>query len=510
MPIRSVCIVGGGTAGWMTATALAKNIPDLVITIIEPDSIGTIGVGEATVPSVKDFILYTLGFNEQEWMASCNATYKTSLKFNNFTSVDKDDSYFHTFTPTPIKIIDWRALSLGKQKLRAYDEYNLMAEVSRQNKFDLGSTEGAYSYNLDASKFSSYCKSKCLEVGVTLVTDAVDKVMAEDGLIEKLVLITGEIIDADMFIDCTGFASILHKQALGSDFVSFSEFLPNNNAFATRISRDCNSEIDNYTTCQALGNGWSWNVPLYDRDGVGYVYSDKFITKADALAEFKTYLKGKYGVDVDSLDIAHIPFGDSVGYTPTPWTGNCVAIGMSFSFIEPLESTALWATTNQITSLVSAIQSNSTGAVYRELFNEEMTTMIKKFRDFIVLHYSSGKREDTAYWKDLKNNIKIPIEVIEKIRNLETPNPEMGKATTLFGDDSWTTVALGQQIINPKDKHLITFNNLDAYSDEALKNIKRYAKKFNTEIEALYLKNKRVVNSMSTHREYLDEYIYRK
>jgi tryptophan halogenase len=500
-----ICVVGGGTSGWMTVSAIIKHIPKAKITIIEPDSIGTIGVGEATVPAVSEFINVFLGFDEKDWMKECNATYKTALKFNNFVSTEETDSYFHTFTFTPIKSLDWAIMYNYGDCDKSYDEFDIGAEMSKQNKFTKKWLTDGYGYNFDASKFADFCKSYCVDKGIVLNTEKVEKVNIDSyGQIQSLDMSNGKSIEADLFVDCTGFVSILNKKTMKSEFVSFEEHLPNNNAIATRIPRGIDKDIDNFTTCQALKNGWSWSVPLYNRDGVGYVYSDEFVSKEDALIEFKEYVKNKYNINPEELDYNQLSFGGNIGYTPTAWNKNCVAIGLSSAFIEPLESTALWITTYQIQMLVENLIANNIGKSSQDLFNYRFTRTMKNFLNFVVLHYSSCSREDTEYWKKIKHSISIPNEVIENITALERQMGVPDNGVPDFGDTSWEVVRICQNIGTCNAKSII-FDAIDREED-----VVGYAMNFSKRVNKLYMENKEIVSNMQTHREYLDQHIYKR
>lgn len=512
-----ICIVGSGTSGWMSALAIHNKIPDADITIISPENKPTIGVGEATVPYVASFIKKTLGLEESEWMKECNATYKLSLKFNNFTyQKDKNDEYFHVFNyeGESISAVDWIIKDLYKDDKDSigYSGQFLSAELSKRNKFDKKHFGSDWSYNFDAEKFGLICKRK-VEAFAEINTNFVASVVESNKGIDYLVMSDDAKIEADLFIDCTGFASVLHRKTLGGKFISWSDYLPNNKAIATRVPRDPNSEIPVYTSCYGLDNGWSWSVPLWNRDGMGYVYSDKYTTSQQAEQELKELIDVVHGENTSSeLVFKHIDFGDSVGYTPEPWIKNCVAVGLTSVFIEPLESSALWCTCTQIDRLIDVIRVDeninaSRINVYNKLFSE----MALEIKDFIVLHYSSVLRGDSEYWKDIRLNQKMSPELIEELSRVRSNDwGSVAKNKKYFDSESWILVCISQNVMGHSLPSSLSWQgvDIDKLNDGEKTLLKSHISFVEKHTNTIKNKNKSIASDTQSHRDYLTENVY--
>jgi tryptophan halogenase len=513
--IKKVCIVGSGTSGWLTAMALKKQTPWVDVTVISPTDIPTIGVGEATIPIVAEFIYSYLGMVESEWMEKCNATYKVSLRFSNFTYSPKQraDTYYNVFEQDAYSIspFDWTFKNVkGEVDNTKYGSQFLQTKMSEGHKFE--KRKGArfnYSYNMDAKMFGTLCHDIVKDVITIKDTKVVDVDHDEYG-ITALHLEDGSKETADLFIDCTGFYSILGKKTLGAEFISLKDYLPNNRAVVTRVGREEDEDIPVYTDCQALGNGWVFTVPLWNRDGTGYIYGDKYINPKEAEEEFREHLLKTYPQkDLSSLKFKHFDFTDNVGYTPTPWLKNCISIGLSSCFVEPIESTALGVTVDQIKNIVEFIKS---GDVVRssviKTFNNNYEIHMKNIRDFIVLHYSSAKREDTKYWKEIKYNQKIPDSLASLLGNMQDNEWGLVDITDtgqLFRNGGYSAVGICQEAIPNYSPTDLTWDglSLNFLNEQQKEKLNIYVDDILEKEKSINKYHQELADNMLTHREYL-------
>lgn len=418
MKIKSVCIVGGGSSGWMTAAALVKLCPWIDVTLVE-SKVPTVGVGESTLGHINAF-LRMLGLKDEEWMPKCNATYKNSIRFTNFAKKDGTsfeypfvDGYDMSFAPDGLKT--W-----GELKTKFPEEFpntsfaefyatanTLLAKHNKQTKNEdnsLPSFDFRYdtAYHMDAQAFGEYLKEDiCLPAGVTHVEGSIHSHTKDRmGNIEQILCTNGRKLYADLFIDCTGFRSLILENWMGSEFISFKDYLQNDKAWAVRIPyTDRKNQMENVTDCTAIENGWVWNIPLWNRIGTGYVFSSRFVTQEDAQQEFKNHLKERYpDLDVEELkpfliDIKH-------GRRRWAWKNNVVGIGLSYGFVEPLESTGLLTTHENILKLVDILnrREGTVTNIERHSFNFAVQQQIEGFRNFVAMHYALSARRDTPYW----------------------------------------------------------------------------------------------------------------
>jgi len=427
---KSVTIVGGGTAGWMTAAYLKKAAPSVNVTLVESATIRTIGVGEATFSTIKLFFDF-LGLEEQDWMPSCNATYKLAIKFENWR---KDGAYFyHPFqryeTVDGYNMAEWW-LKL-KQDEEAFDRACFTIPEICDRKLSPRFFDGSvfddkvqdyfaggrrpknsflsdhkvqypYAYQFDASLLAEFLKGYAMRRGVKQVIDEVNDVnLAEDGRIDHVVTQSHGAIHGDLFVDCTGFRGLLINQALKEPFISFSDSLLCDSAIALQVPSDIETDgIRPYTTATAMNYGWSWNIPLYGRVGTGYVYSSAFTSKEDAELEFRNHL----GPVAEGLRANHIKI--RVGRTRNSWVKNCIAIGLSSGFVEPLESTGIFFIQHGIEELVSHLPGTTIDEEMVRSYNRVIAEGIDGVRDFLTLHYCTTERTDTEFWRAVKH---VPI-----------------------------------------------------------------------------------------------------
>lgn len=420
MNVKTVTIVGGGSSGWMAAAALSKLCPFLDITLIESENVGTVGVGESTLGHINKF-LGLLGLKDEDWMAECKATYKNSIRFTNFR--ENDGTFFEypfirgfDLTDKPGGLNAWSELATmypDEFTPNTFAEFyatgnTLLAKYNRQTKNEKGilryyNFRYDTAYHLDAQLFGQFLRDKiALPNGVKhLKGDVQDYLKNERGDIIKIVTQQGQILQSDLWIDCTGFKSILLENWMGSQFMPFKDYLSNDRAWACRLPYiDREREMHNVTDCHALGNGWVWNIPLWSRIGTGYVFSTRFTTPEDAEIEFRKHLAVKHSPKI-AEEAKMFPVFIRHGKRRRAWVNNVVGVGLSYGFVEPLESTGLLTTHENIIKLVDALNRRH-GFVTRteiEGFNLAVDHEVTGFRDFVSQHYAFSKRTDTPYWR---------------------------------------------------------------------------------------------------------------
>lgn len=414
--MKRIVIAGGGTSGWLTAAYLASklgsyNDEKLHITLIESSDISTIGVGEATTPSIRA-TLADIGFDEFDFMRLCDASFKHGILFKNWTeATNQHDQYFHPFE-RPL-----RAGTDGLENywLRGFDVQNrpFHDAVSIQHQIaQLGLAPKTindrpydaplpYAYHLDAGKLADALKLAALSRGVEHVLETIVKVnLDETQHIRSLTLHNNEELSADLFIDCSGFGSVLIK-ALESDeqnFVDCNDILFCDSAVTVQIPYQSNEKIKPYTTSTAVKHGWIWDIGLTGRKGVGYVYSSNHSNDDEAEAVLKAYI----GHIEPNRPLRHLRF--RVGYRQKQWINNCIAVGLSSGFLEPLESTGIHLVEQAIWSLASLIPRYFSGGECSATFNVLMTEHYSHAINFVKYHYILSKRTDSAFWLDNVNS----------------------------------------------------------------------------------------------------------
>jgi tryptophan halogenase len=421
--IDSIVIVGGGSSGWMTAATLIKAFPNKEISVIESKDVPIIGVGESTLGGIRRWTRF-IGLDESSFFAHTDASFKLSIKFTDFYK--KDAGAFHYPFGSP-KIdegrnpfSDWHLKKYFYPDTPVTDMVQSMfpaAALFETNKFsrnengefDHFNPDNDVAYHFDAVKFGGWLRDHyCKPRGVNhIVSTVVDIITNNDG-IEKLILETGEVVTADLFVDCTGFKSILLAGALDEPFKSYSDMLPNNKAWATRLPyKDRGKELEGFTNSTAIENGWCWNIPLWSRLGTGYVYSDKFVTKETALEQFKQYLMSDKMIIPRSVeDISQLEFKEitmRVGIHERTFVKNVVAIGLSAGFIEPLESNGLFSVHEFLFYLVDILNRGEINQFDRDMYNVTVRDLFDNFAKFVALHYALSHRDDSEYWKNVRN-----------------------------------------------------------------------------------------------------------
>lgn len=449
-----VLIVGGGSAGWITASylnAVLNNggFPPVAVTVVESPSVGRIGVGEATVPSIRH-TLSRIGLEETTFMKAADATFKNAICFENWTAAG--GAYFHPFDRRAAEPSDGVARTwLGSDRSLPWaDMVSTLAALSVEGYApkalgwpSFGSTF-PYAYHMDAEKFADYLAGFSGQRGVAhLRDDVVDVEREEDGDIKAVRLASGGAIEADLFIDCTGFAGVLIGKVLGVDWVDFSHWLLCDRAVSFRIPYETHypDRIKPYTTATALSAGWAWDIGLLNRRGRGYVYSSAHIDDDAAEAE----LRALEGAHCDAFDARRLKF--RVGRRRAFWAKNVIAIGLSSGFIEPLESTALYTVEFAASALCDLFPRDGADVnVLRNRYNQLNASLFDEVLDFINLHYCLSDRRDTSFWRDAGDSSRM-TETINGRLSLWREKPpshfDFGKTLQLFSPQSYEYILYG-------------------------------------------------------------------
>ena len=411
--VKKIIVLGGGSAGWMTASTLVKEYPDKEITLIESPNTPIVGVGESTIGGIKFWTTY-LGIDDNEFFKYTDATYKLSIRFEDFYK--KGDGGFHYPFGEPVFINKADGYNEWIIKKHIYPEthrsdfaecfYPQMALVKNKKLFDNEKNEIPFNfrentaYHFDATKFGLFLKERyCLPRGVKHIVEDIKTIECNDNGIESL----NKKYKADLYFDCTGFKSLLLGETLQTEFESYSDMLPNNSAWATRVPyKSKKEEINCYTNCTAIENGWVWQIPLWSRWGTGYVYSDKFVDDETALQEFKNHLDKK-GQDYSNAEFKKIKM--RVGIHKRLWVKNVVGIGLAAGFIEPLESNGLFSVHEFIMRFIRNAQRDIITQWDRDNFTFQCKKFFRNFAEFVAMHYAMSNRDDTEYWRANANKV---------------------------------------------------------------------------------------------------------
>ncbi|MFV8782055.1 tryptophan halogenase family protein [Microbulbifer sp. SA54] len=422
----SILIVGGGTAGWMAANLLAQRFRggNVDITLVESDGIATVGVGEGSTPYLKNFFR-GLDIPESEWMPACQATYKCGIRFPNWSETPGFESYFHPFFSPLDREVGAEFFRLADRCRQGepasalpdhffHAPYLSEAAMSpipqRPLPFELD-----YAYHFDAGLLGAFLKNKAIARGVNHQIETVSEVLVEGGEIVGLSTVSGHRLTADFYIDCTGFRSQLLSALPGYRFRDYSSTLFNNAAVTLQLPRDHAEPLISATESAALTNGWMWRIPLQQRTGLGYVYSDDFISAEAA----ETELRSVSGAP-DSLECRHLKM--RVGRVDAHWSGNCLGVGLSQGFIEPLEATALMLVQFTLECFAGkfdpGVMTPDIGA--QEAFNRRINRMFDGVLEYVAGHYLLNTRTDSEYWRAAREDPAKPDFLVELLASWDS------------------------------------------------------------------------------------------
>ena len=432
MIIKNVTIVGGGTAGWLTAAYFSNQLPHLKITLVDKLVPSTVGVGEGTLLNLREF-LEECGFPEYEWIVNADGTYKSSILFANWQEEGKD--VWHPFYKratvinknTGMRLQDlWtqnQDLDFGKYASALY-------EVSVDNKVDTNRID-SYAYHVDCGKLVSYVHKK-LENKITFIQSDVININKENNNITSLELENGSIIHSDLYIDCTGWKNILGKP---QDRVDFDRLFCNAAVAGHVPYKDRDAELNPYVISEAVDHGWVWNIPVSTRIGSGLVFNKDVTDVEEAKRYFCEYWDNRISPD-DLKVLDWTPY-----YYKDMWSGNKVAIGLSSGFIEPLESTGVAMITAGITQLCNAIREQYVQQLDIDYFNTQMSILYEDCADFVSMHYYDNKRT-TPFWNFVKENFKVTERMqfyLDQMQDPKQPLPYDGHYNSIFIGANWTT-----------------------------------------------------------------------
>ncbi|NBT11699.1 MAG: hypothetical protein EBT24_12110 [Betaproteobacteria bacterium] len=503
-----IVIVGGGSSGWMTAATLVKCFPNKDITVVESNLIPTIGVGESTLLEFNDWLRY-LDIDIKEFMVATEASFKFGIGFTNFVE-EVDKTKYYIFGQPDLKdtwngMNDWYLLKLkninleNKDFVDYYYKHSYAASIG-VNKIPYEKSEHLYpfeflkdtAFQVNAIKFAEWLRENyCIPKGVKRIVSTVSSSIEKEEGIDYLILSDGFKLSADLFVDCSGFKSILLGKVMKPEFIHTKNLLPNNKAWFGPIKyTDKEKELELITNCTGLKNGWVWNTPLWSRIGSGYVYCDEYIDDDSALEEFKTHLNSKNMIvynpnRTDDMEFKKIEIKN--GYYKIPWIKNVVAIGLSHGFLEPMESTGLKFIHSAALALCKSLNTKKHTQFDIDIFNNEMTNSYESAFNFVSLHYSLSKRDDSPYWNYLTSQ-KQSKEIHQEVK--ESFGKNLSQIYVNWGYIARTNLHF-QHI--QKEYPYDIYQNIEIFEKIRRKKIQNA---------------KQYIDSCPTHYQYLKEYIY--
>ncbi len=449
-------IVGGGTAGWMAAAVLSRALgQQLSIRLVESDQIGTVGVGEATIPQIRHINQF-LDIDEDDMLRATGGTFKLGVQFNDWGRIG--DRYLHAFGDIglPLGLIPFQHYWLRqRQRGAAHDlwSYSLNAAACHDHRFGRLEKVGSspltgirYAYHLDASLYAQYLRQRCDPAVVQRTQGKVVDVRlhAHSGFIESLLLDSGEAIDGDLFIDCSGFRGLLIEGALKSGYHNWQHWLPNDRALAVASVRT--GPMRPYTQASARSAGWQWRIPLQHRTGNGHVYCSRYISDDEAASVLLANLDGPALGDPRPLRF-------TTGMRHQVWNRNCIALGLAAGFMEPIESTSIHLVQSGISRLLGMFPDRSFDPAIVAEYNRQTQFEYERVRDFLILHYKATQRRDTPFWQHC-GEMEIPDSLAHRIELFRSGGLVFREGEELFTEPGWLQVMLGQHI-EPRAWHAL-------------------------------------------------------
>ena len=525
MKVESICIVGGGSAGWMTAALLSKET-DMEICLIESANQKPIGVGESTIQHINRY-LQRLGIKDKDWMPHCNATYKAAIAFKDFRQKDTERFYYpfaglelppwnQYFKDEEEMLLRWQELRCMYPDLYPPEEFsffiNKQTILAHHNILCVSIPDRGFNidvhiaYHFNADKFGEWLAHNiALPNGVVHALGDVNNVIkTPDGNISAITTVDGQCISADLFVDCTGFKSLLLEQHMGQKFISFEDQLFNDSAIVTHVDyRDKVKQMKPYTDCVALKHGWVYNIPQWENIGTGYVYSSKYINECEAEIEFKEFLDAEYTPTAQNCPFNNIKIKH--GKHERGWVNNVVAVGLSYAFLEPLESTGLMTTHECAQFLGDALtrRDGYVSRIDRDVYNHASDSMIDKLKNFIVIHYNLTQRDDTQYWRDCAEKVEVNL---ESMGDVYSGYDDYVKLLDAIGVRGVNDMSDGQlYIVNGMGVGFLSKGIFNERSSQEMKDVIN-------ETHELYQRDKedriQWVNKQQSHYEYLKDNIY--
>ena len=485
--VRRIVVAGGGTAGWMAAAAIARTMGRTVeVTLVESEAIGTIGVGESTIPPLVTYNRL-LGINEAEFMRATQATFKLGILFDGWR--DGTDRYFHSFGTTGKD--HWSAgfqhywlHGLTKGHTRPYDDYCMELVAAMRGKFAHLPDEGMnYAYQLDSGLYAKFLRAMAEKDGTTRVEGRIAHVELDPatGDIAALRLDGDRRIEGDLFLDCTGFRALLIEGALHAGFDDWTHWLPCDAAIAVQ-TENVRAPVP-YTRAMAHDAGWQWRIPLQHRTGNGIVYCSRYLSKDDAQARLLGNVEGRVLTEPNVLRFV-------TGARRRQWHRNCVAIGLSGGFMEPLESTSIHLIQRAILRLIRMMPLRGVSPADVAEFNDQQHQDMLQIRDFLILHYKATSRDDSPFWRYVRE-MPVPDSLQQKIDLFRETARVFRRNEELFAENSWVQVMMGQGIA-PQSHHPIA----EKLSDDELTRLLRLLR---DQVE-------RTVSGLPDHAAYVAQY----
>ncbi|MCE2841452.1 MAG: tryptophan halogenase family protein [Novosphingobium sp.] len=495
-PIDRIVIVGGGTAGWMAAAVLSRlrKGRNLDITLVESEAIGTVGVGEATIPPFVDFNRL-LEIDEREMLAASQGSFKLGIQFVNWGK--QGDSYIHPFGAYGYQMGGisfhqvWRRFHTegDRRPIQVFNVETMAAYFGRFSKTEDYARDDLppvnYAYHLDAGRYAAFLRKYAEIRGVVRKEGRIEEVMLdpESGFVNAVKLDNGQELAGNLFIDCSGFRGLLIEQALKTGYEDWSQWLPCNRAVALPCRRDDGSQPLPYTRATAHSAGWQWQVPLQHRNGNGHVYCDAFMSADEALDILLKNIAGKPTADPNHLRFV-------TGRRKKFWNKNVVALGLAAGFMEPLESTSIHLINTGINKLVALLSLDGITQTQEDAFNRLTAKEYTRIRDFLVLHYNATSRDDSEFWNYCRT-MQVPDTLTEKVDLFRMNGQIFREDDELFTETSWAAVMMGQGIT--MGGHNAVADTLDSAATRK-------------EFDEMEQSIRYVVQNMPTHGDYLGKY----
>ena len=496
MAIERIVIVGGGTAGWMAAAALSRlsGTRTVAITLIESEQIGTVGVGEATIPPMVEFN-QLLGIDEREMMAASQASFKLGIQFANWGKIG--DSYFHPFGTYGYEMggisfhqVWHRARMQGERRpLQVFNLETVAAHFGRFSRTEDYRRDDLppmnYAYHIDATRYAAFLRAYSEQRGVVrregkVVDTTLD---GETGHVSSVTMDDGAVVEGDLFVDCSGFRGLLIEQALETGYEDWRHYLPCDRAVALPCKRDNGAPPQPFTKATAHKAGWQWEVPLQTRNGNGHVYCSEYMSDEEAHDILVANMVGKPEADPNFLRFV-------TGRRKKFWNGNVVALGLAAGFMEPLESTSIHLVNTGINKLIAVLSLDGITQTQEDAYNRFTAKEYARIRDFLILHYNATSRDDSPFWDHVRT-MDVPDTLSEKIELFKANGQIFREEDELFNETSWAAVMMGQGIA--MDGHGAIAASMDAQD-------------YKGELDEMEKSIRYLVTHMPAHGDYLARY----